>query len=52
MGVQFFEAAFVKEHVDAFTGSEFAFLVLLGYGFLATTHARFLATLDQLLDFI
>ena len=50
--VQLLEATLVKEHVDALTGSEFALLVLLGNGLLATTQACFLATLDQLLDFI
>ncbi len=49
--VEFFEAALVEEHVDAFTRGVFAFGVLAVNAFLAAAHASFLSQFDKLLYF-
>ena len=49
--VEFFEAAFVEQHLDSFAGCVFAFSVLLFDCFGAATKASFFAFRNQFLDF-
>ena len=48
--VHFLETAFVQQQGDALACCQFAFLVLLGNGLLATADASLLAEFHQLLD--
>ena len=47
-----FERTFIEQHVNALASGVFAFVVLLLYGFLATTETSLFALLDELFDFL
>ena len=49
--IHFFETAFIQQHGNAFTGSVFTFLVLLGDGLFTSAQTCYRTTFNKLLYF-